>query len=228
MKVNKKTCKGNYKTKEWACGDTTYIYRFGLCKDCYRVWLFSSEDGKKEIEKARIKGKIKLTKEKKQAHKELKDSIKDWGSELQKVVNHIVRIIDKGLPCLANERMAKQFHAGHIISIGANKTIKFNLHNIHRQSAQSNHFQNEDGLLREGLKNEYGIDYFDFVMGLNATPVIKLSNDVLHEKQKVALKIRRALLKANKTYNLAERIELRNTINLELGIYDKEFCTFNY
>jgi hypothetical protein len=34
------------------------------------------------------------------------------------------------------------------------------------------------------------------------------------------------LKKAEKEYNLEERIELRNQINLELGIYSEEYCIF--
>ena len=130
------------------------------------------------------------------------------------------------MPCLANGRMAKQFHGGHIISVGANRTIRFNWHNIHRQSAQSNHFQNEDGKLREGLVNEYGQPYMDFIKGLNATPILKPSNDVLHQKQVMALNIKKELLKADKTYSKEERIEKRNEINLELGIYPEICCIF--
>lgn len=175
--------------------------------------------------------KQRLAKEKQQKAEsikqknELKKEVTKWSEELQTEVNKIVRLIDKDLLCLARNR-GGQIHAGHIYSRGSNSTIKYNLHNIHRQNAQSNHFQNDDGLLREGLQKEYGIDYFNFVSELRQTPPLKYTNKEYFEFTKKAKEIVLRLKKANLNYSLKNRILMRNKINTELGIYDKEFCVY--
>lgn len=180
-----------------------------------------------------VVAKNKANKEKEERKKradekrKMRDNITNWKNELQDEVNLIVRLIDKDLPCLAKGIYANQFHAGHIFSRGSNQTIRYNLHNIHRQSAQSNHFQNEDGLLREGLVKEYGQNYMDFISELRRTPKLCFSNESFHELTKIARLISAKLKKADNVYNLKQRIELRNQINIELGIYQEEYCIFN-
>lgn len=165
--------------------------------------------------------------------KQLKETIKkyeenttDYSQILQDTVNKIVRAIDRGLPCLARGHMANQFHAGHIYARGGNSSMKYNLHNIHRQGAQSNHFQNDDGLLREGLVKEYGQGYMTFISELRRTEPMKFSNIEYKEINKVAKGVLKMFLQKGLTYSKSERINLRNEINLTLGIYKIEYCEF--
>lgn len=151
----------------------------------------------------------------------------DWSKKLQVKINLIIRLIDKGLPCLARGTYAKQIHAGHVYARGGNQTIRYNLHNIHRQSAQSNHYQNDDGLLREGIIKEYGQEYMDFISELRQCKALNFSNEEYKELTKKASKIASKLKKANNIYTRKERLELRNEINFELGIYEDIFCFFN-
>ena len=162
----------------------------------------------------------------KKLHKiiETKDYI-DYGAKLQDKVNLIVRLIDKGLKCLARKR-GGQMHAGHVYARGGNATIRYNLHNIHRQNAQSNHHQNDDGLLREGLANEYGYNYMEFISALRQTKALDLNNMEFKALTRKASKIASELKKEDKRYNLKERIELRNKINVKLGIYESKYCNF--
>lgn len=172
--------------------------------------------------------KVRKEKEReaKVAHKKLESELTDWRAKLQTKNQEISRIIDKGLKCLARDYFAKQLHGGHIFAKGGNKSMALNLHNIHRQSAQSNHFQNDDGLLREGVIREYGQEYMDFISDLRRTPSLHYANWEYQAFYEHACKIANRLKKADNTYNLEERIQLRNEINLELGIYDKEYCVF--
>lgn len=158
--------------------------------------------------------------------KSLKDNTTNWKNELQKEINKIVRIIDKDLLCLARNK-GGQIHAGHIYSRGSSPTIRYNLHNIHRQNAQSNHFQNDDGLLREGLVNEYGQLYMDFISNLRQTTELKYKPNDYKEFTLKARKIVLRLKKLDLKYSLDNRIILRNKINIELGIYPNIFCIFN-
>lgn len=188
------------------------------CKVAYAMQVVDKNRLDKEKERRRKNAEEK---------KKMRDNITNWKNELQDEVNLIVRLLDKDLACLAKGIYANQFHAGHIFSRGSNQTIRYNLHNIHRQSAQSNHFQNEDGLLREGLVNEYGQDYMEFISALRRTPKLEYSNQEFHELTLKARKISSKLTKLDDVYSLNKRIELRNQINLELGIYQEEFCVFN-
>lgn len=225
MNPKKKKCKGNGVTKGYGCSTITLYRTLGLCSKCYPDWLLNTEEGKERLSRAITTAKKASEKQEKQKIKELNSEIIDWKPKLQVEVNKIVRLIDKGSPCLARGKFG-QIHAGHIYARGGNQTIRYNLHNIHRQNAQSNHFSNDDGLLREGLTKEYGQDYMDFVSSLRATPTLQWKNKDYERLTINARKIVLRLTKENKTYNLEQRLELRNIINLELGIYNEDYCIF--
>lgn len=170
---------------------------------------------------------LKLLAEKEKREKEiLKIRVGIYKKLLQDDIQEIARLIDFGLTCLARG-LGGQIHGGHIWSKGAHSNIKLNIHNVHRQCSHSNHWQNDDALLREGLKNEYGESYYDFVEALKATPIMKYSNDQYAEFRKKARGIIRRLKKDLRIRSVSERIELRNSINLELGIYPESFCIYN-
>lgn len=233
--MNKITkCKGTHKyTYGLGCNKEvnkkTRLYGLGKECGCQSDWL-KTERASEYIKKRLIpKARLKVKKKKKEERKELREAkalIKDWSKELQDVVNKIVRYIDNCLPCLARNQRG-QMHAGHVYARGGNQTIKYNLHNIHRQCAQSNHFQNDDGKLREGVINEYGQAYIDFISELRRTPAMNYNNIEYRELTYKAKSIYKELSKKERVFSKSERIEMRNRINLELGIYDKEFCEFS-
>lgn len=206
------------------CGSEAYKKTYGLCDSCLYDWYSTTEAGKIEFEKRKGYLKVKKVKEEKKETREQKNKLKNWSAELQNKINIIVRLIDKDLPCLATGKNAKQIHAGHVYARGGNQTIRFNLHNIHRQSAQSNHWQNDDGRLREGIVNEYGQEYMDFISNLRRTPQLKYTNEEYHQFYKKASEIVLKMQKEDKRYNKADRKIMRNLINIQLGIYDLEYC----
>lgn len=223
-----KKCKGTTKTKGFGCGKSSFKFQFGLCPTCLYEWATTNENGKVWYQKTFLpKVQKKVEQSKKVEAKKKKDSITDFSKKLQDKVNEIVRLIDIGQPCLARGYHANQIHAGHVFSRGSSYTIRYNLHNIHRQSAQSNHFQNEDGLLREGLVNEYGQKYYDFISELRQCKALELSNLEFQQLYKKACKIALELKKEGKVFDKKERIEKRNEINNKLGIYPEEKSIFN-
>lgn len=226
IKIKEKPCKGIGQASGFGCGVKTLYRTYGLGKTCgcYSDFILNSDAGKVILEKAMIKSKGIVRKENDKKTKIQKDKLKNWSVELQKKVNLIVRLIDKGLPCLATQRIAKKYDAGHVFARGGNQTIRFNLHNIHRQSAQSNHFQNDDGLLREGVVREYGQDYMTFISELRRTPQLKYNNNDYHNFYKKASEIALKLKKEDKEYLPWERLLKRDIINADLGIYDVEYC----
>ena len=222
-----KKCIGTHSdTKGSGCGAYAYQRTFGLCIQCLRTWAVTTEAGKIWLKKqTAYKIKSNQKEERKELAKERSLHI-NWSSKLQDEINAIVRSIDKGLTCLAR-RQGGQIHAGHVFARGGNSTIKFNLHNIHRQCAQSNKWQNDDGLLREGLILEYGNEYMDFISSLRQTPALEFNNSEYRTLTTKARKIVKRLVDEDRIYSLNERIEMRNRINIELKIYDYRYCQFN-
>lgn len=209
-------------------GTKKYSAVYGLGKNCgcYSKWLLTTKEGKEVLNKAKIKAKKITDKEHYKIKKEQKNKIKNWRNYLQVEIQKISRLIDIGLPCLARGHHADQMHGGHVFAKGGNSSMALNLHNIHRQSAQSNRFQNDDGLLREGLSNEYGENYMQFISELRRTPQLNYLNMEFMDFYKLAKSISKKLIKDGRRYNKEERIILRNKVNLMLGIYTEEYCVF--
>lgn len=155
--------------------------------------------------------------------KQLKIKVTDWRKKLQSKVQEIARLIDYGLPCLATGKDAKQYHGGHVYSRGGNKNIALNLHNIHRQSAQSNHYQADDVLMREGLVREYGQEYLDKLTELKGFVMPKYSNDEYMAMYEIACNEANRLKKDKRVRSVSERIAERDRVNLCLGIYTNTF-----
>lgn len=224
----KKPCKGQNRAKGVpGCGKPSMNRKFGLCPVCLYEWATTNENGMVWYKKQFLpKVSKKVEKSKREKDKKIKIELTDWRRKLQSKVQEIVRLIDIGQPCLARGYHAGKNVGGHVFSRGSNPTIALNIHNIHRQGSQSNHFQNDDGLLREGLINEYGQDYFDFISELRRCKSLKYSNDEYHHFYKKASEIALKLKRDGKTFGIKDRIKKRNEINLEIGIYDKKFCVY--
>jgi hypothetical protein len=213
---NKKCNKGIFE-KRANSKDIVFYNSYFCSKDCVSDYIDNHPN--KIIETAKLAVK--------KNYLEQKREIIDYKKKLQEKVQQIARLIDHDLPCLARV-IHGQMHGGHIFSKGSSPNMRFNLHNIHRQSAQSNHWQNDDALLREGLKNEYGEDYFEFIVSLRKTPKSNLSNKDYQEAYKIACKIAVSLRNnaSSFPYSKKERLELRNDINKSLGIYPDAYSIY--
>jgi len=157
--------------------------------------------------------------ERKQIMEKLK-TLSDWKADLQKEVNLIARLIDKGQPCIASGRTYGKFAGGHFIAVGANATIRFHLDNIHAQTFESNSFRGGDNFkYRQGILKTYGKDYLDKLEALQSYPAIHLTVDDLKEKIKLARVVVKDLKLKDLVYNKDERIILRKIYNNFIGIY---------
>lgn len=223
MEPKKKTCK--------VCKDKFTPIRSLLEPVCQK-YECKVEFALKVAEKSKLKRekevKRKNTEEKKKMTVDIMSDDKYRSSVLQPVINEIARLIDFGQPCIATENYGKE-NGGHYISVGSNRTICLNLHNIHIQSFESNHWKSGDTLKYQGgIRKVYGEDYLEFMDSLQKHPPIQLRKHQMIEIYENACKIRLKLRKNEKLRSPRERIELRNQINLELGIYQEEYCIYNY
>ena len=202
-----------------------------ICKACGKEYQkYNSTQKACSIECALSLAKVisekKIRQEVQKEKKELKKVHDDWKPLLQAKINQIARFIDYGQPCTAKGLTTGQMHGGHLNSVGSSANMRFNLHNIFIQSAHSNHWQNDDHLMREGVKNTFGEDYLKFILELKRTPVPKYSNQEYYEFLQVANKIANELKNNLQILSPKERISKRNELNLRLGIYEKEYIEF--
>lgn len=238
MDIKKKPCKAMGKSKGFeGCGEPQFNRKYGLgviC-GCYSKWLLNTDAGKEVLSKATLSGKKTVAKDEKKksrqerAEKKLGLMSPDGYRKtyVQPLINKIARLIDYGNPCTPTGNFEGKMAGGHYTSVGANRTICLNLHNIFIQSFHSNGWKGgDDKKYRAALKRIFGEDYLDFVEGLNAHHPIQLRKpDLIEIKEKCLVIIK--VLEADKEYLTPEqRIEKRNLINLELGIYDVEFCKY--
>jgi hypothetical protein len=242
--IEEKKCRGTGKAKGNGCGKlipvslygkSNRVYGLGKSCQCYSKWLLNTELGQQTLEKARIVGKNKAVKAEKKKNREetaqqridLMSPDKYRAKYIQPLINKIARLIDHGNPCIATGNFEGKMAGGHYTSVGSNRTICLNLHNIFIQSFQSNSWNGgDDKRYRESLKNTFGEDYLDFIEGLKAHRPIKLTKDDLVEIKKKATGIIKDLENNKAVLSSRERISMRNSVNLELGIYENQFNVF--
>lgn len=143
-------------------------------------------------------------------------------SELQIVINEIVRIIDKDCGCISCGGN-KLPQAGHYHSVGAKPYLRFNLHNIHVQDHRCNiELTGNKEEFAKGLKDRHGIGYMVYVDEFIAARFrnVKLSTAELEH----ALKEAKSCLKELKNRitpieSDSERLTLRKIYNNRIGIY---------
>ena len=149
---------------------------------------------------------------------------KENKKQLQDLVQHIARLIDKDCHCIDCDRTEAKpcWDGGHNHSKGAYPALRYNLHNIFRQTRGCNHQgQTSPEQFSRGIEKMYGKDYALFCDDLKVTYTkTGLTPQDYPEKITEALKIVRELKKLDKTYSPKQRIRLRTEINKRLGIYE--------
>lgn len=155
----------------------------------------------------------------------LKDKLKtlsDYAKDLQKEVNTIVRLIDKGTQCISTlKTLNDKYDAGHFYSVGGNPALRFHLDNIHAQSVYANQYLSGDQInYLNGLNEVYGLEYKEYVISLKGRyTVLKLTIEDMKDKITISRGIVKWLKLQDRSYSDKKRIELRKEYNLKLGIY---------
>jgi hypothetical protein len=246
MKTERK-CRGTGKASGSGCGTmvpqihfgrANRIYGIGQSCGCYQKWLLETAEGGLHLSRGIKKGVAKhksqqeksdriIAKKKKQKMTTALMTKDQYRSKvLQPIINHIAREIDKGYPCIATGNYGKE-NGGHYISVGSNVTICLNLHNIHIQSFESNHFKSGDTVkYRMGIISTYGKDYMNFMDSLQGCPALHVTKDdliLVASRARVFLKFLKDQPALKSTQN---RVDLRNEVNFELGLYPTIYSAF--
>lgn len=162
-------------------------------------------------------------KESKKEVRELKEKLKtlsEWKKDLQTEINLIVRLIDKGQPCIATGNFGGKMNAGHYISVGSNSTLRFHLDNIHIQSEHSNSWKSGDTLnYQKGIEAIYGKEYLEYMNSLQSFEPLKMNITDVKEAINKARLIVKGLKNGDGTYTTHQRVVMRSKINQQLGIY---------
>ncbi len=226
MKQSKRTCKGRNKAKGFdGCGKLCYPHRYGLCLNCWKAWLISTDEGQAYIQRNTIpkaKKQVRAAKQKQKREDAIRlMSVDEYrAKELQPVVNEIVRIIDNGQPCIAQPTLPGT-DAGHFVSVGSNRTLSLHFDNIHLQSRHSNSYKGGDSLLYyKGLARVYGKSYADYCDSLRRVKPVKLTKLELIEIRVKLMHFRSKLRKQiTAPIKASKRLELRKKANEVTGVF---------
>ena len=221
MIVKQKKCKGIGKAIDFGCGCIRQIHKFGLCGNCFKDWIFNTENGKVFLHSTQLRARKQAEKQYRRERKAEKESVKNksyYEKLLQKEINEIVRIIDTEKGCIScehgwNGEYSRQFHAGHRFSVGSNPTLRFNILNIFRQCSICNNYKSGNIIGYDlGLLSIYGQKKLDEIKNLPAKyKSLHLSIEDLKEHVSKARNVKKQILLG--------RDFTREEINELIGIY---------
>lgn len=221
MESKKKKCKGTGRAKGHGCGVPSYVHKYGLCLNCFKEWLFGTDEGKKVLESTRIRAKKQSERNIKAENRKKKEEIRTksyFEKKLQDEVNAIVRLIDTEKGCIScthgwGGRITRQFHAGHRISVGSNPTLRYHFANIFKQcSICNNYLSSNEREYDKGILKHYGIENLEIVVALPAQyKAIHLSIPELKEKITIVRDLKKEILSGSDF--------TRRELNNRLGIY---------
>jgi len=219
--IKEKPCKGINRALGFeSCGLPSLKRTFGLCDSCLYDFYTTTEIGKVLFSKRKIEVAKSNWKEQKKVLKENVKTLSDYKNDLQKEINTIVRLIDRGHPCIATGSFEGKMNAGHYIGVQANPTTRYHLENIWLQSEHSNMWKSGDTLrYQDGIISLFGKEYLDRLNSFKTIPVIKLSVDEIKEKIIICREIVKELKSHNHIYSNANRMEKRKEFNSRIGIY---------
>jgi hypothetical protein len=173
MTPKPKKCKSTGKAKSFeGCGTMSDRRKYGLCPNCYRTWLLTTEEGAEHIKKSTIQAKKRVEKENKakkhRERKEFKNKHKSIAKLIQEARVYFQRYIrkrDQKKPCIScGNHYSEIFDAGHYYKAELYTGLIFDEDNVHKQCRKCNTFLhgNEAGY-RIGLINRFGHDFVDIL-----------------------------------------------------------------
>lgn len=212
-----KVCKGPYKKRN--------SLQIVCSPKCAIVHAKRLEEKKKasELREERIRWrsrKLELSKE--------VGKVKEPGTiqSLQRLINTLVRLIDKGHPCISNGGIYRDYDAGHFFNVGSHPWLRFNLLNIWKQNKYDNGQKdgNKEGY-RANLIRLYGTEVMNEIDAIEWHLEYQQINLMKHELQDKISIVKELIndmnkeLKSRDKLTTMERLEYRRLFNDKIGIY---------
>lgn len=144
MKPKEKKCKGLGIAQGQGCGDMALFRKYGLCNECLRDFYINTPEGMEKV----VKSTLKVSAPRKSLEKAFKTDKETKGiqaalSLTKQVVHEMVRLRDKGRPCVAcGCQWNVEFHACHVYAANSYKSIRYHFHNLHGGCINCNIFLN--------------------------------------------------------------------------------------
>jgi len=139
MKPKEKKCKGLGIAIGQGCGEPSLFRKYGLCRECLKNFYINTPEGQEKL----LKSILKVSAPRKSLEKAIKVSKDTKGIQAaltltKGVVHEMVRLRDKGLPCVSCKcQWNKEFQAGHCYPTRY-RSIRFNFNNINGQCVGCN------------------------------------------------------------------------------------------
>jgi len=154
------------KTKGYGCRRMSKDRRFGLCKECYPLWLVDTPEGNKVMADA-----VNPIKQKRASFDEAKKQIVERNSisylltNAKNAVHAFIRERDKGKPCISCNGLWKSDHqCGHFYKAETFSTLRFDEKNLSGQCVGCNiHNDGNESGYRVGILNRYGEEHLKYL-----------------------------------------------------------------
>ena len=153
----------DFPRQEWCCDDC----RIEIAVQHFQRNKANQEKAKKRAEKERRARKSKQKRER------LYNDLKHQVTLTQIQFNKLIRILDKGKPCISSGRYVTDGQAGHYLPTSGHPELRFDPRNCHLQSAGDNLGEKWSSKRRRqvvegyesGLRERYGQKLLDWLHG---------------------------------------------------------------
>lgn len=129
--------------------------------------------------------KTKADKKETKLKLEALEPLEYWLKRAEAAFNAFIRKRDEMLPCISCGRTnATVWNAGHYIAVGANRTLRFNEDNVHKQCARpcNKDLGGNSIKYRIGLREKIGEERVNFLEGWH--PPVKMTREFAQEIEK--------------------------------------------
>lgn len=206
-----KKCRGTGPAKNFSgCGTMTKYRKYGLCiNNCYPKFLLETKEGKKIIERSRIRATKKVSEEKRKKLAEFKrnnKSIRKLIQEARLIFHEYIRIRDANNACISCGSTTSQiWDAGHFKKAELYTGLIFDERNSHKQCRKCNvYLDGNEGEYRKNLFIKFGKEWLDNLDEYaNRLRTYKFTREELYEiKETYKTKIKHLTNGGNSSTNL--------------------------
>ena len=174
MKVKPKKCKGTGKANSLGCGNISILKRYGLCSNCWRLFLLNTKEGKEILQRSTVIAKRKIETTKKEKHKRAKVENKSIAVMIQEArmpFQKLIRIRDHGKQCICCERPLPfnigDYDGGHFLKAELYASLIFHPDNVHGQTVYCNkHNHGNESGYNSGLITRIGVLRYNELISL--------------------------------------------------------------